>query len=295
MMNRRREQASQQSSRRRHHGRNESDSDDEVEPTNVVVASGPSDSDDEEKDEEIDGKGDDEVLDFTQPDYAVQMSQAELDADDDGFGGSGKKTNKIPTKPKVLQKLSDKALEELMAKLKLEKTFGLRVARVQDSSSKEVYLVLNNATSQEHLLHMNKTGKAASRGFLMMVLGLLWCAPGRRLSEGFGCDVIDKFWWLELDDLWKQLIRLDPKVKLKMNHPLLGDIPLLFKTFENQLYLDATSELDPDLKKIKYYQYGPRTLLEVSKVQILNFVCKVRNLVLRNDMSKNSQTISSTS
>jgi hypothetical protein len=41
-------------------------------------------------------------------------------------------------------------------------------------------------------------------------------------------------------------------------------------------YLDATSELNADLKKIKYYQYGPRTLMEVTKVQILNFVCKVR-------------------
>ncbi|KAE9271030.1 hypothetical protein PF008_g30455, partial [Phytophthora fragariae] len=72
-----------------------------------------------------------------------------------------------------------------------------------------------------------------------------------------------------------KLIRLDLKVKLKGEHPHLGDIPLLFKTFETQLYLDATSELDADLKKIKYYQYGPRTLMEVGKVQILNFACKL--------------------
>jgi hypothetical protein len=70
------------------------------------------------------------------------------------------------------------------AKQKIESVFGYRVVQVEDSSSKELYLVLNNASSQEHLLLMNKTGKAASRGFLMMVLGLLWCAPARKLSEG---------------------------------------------------------------------------------------------------------------
>lgn len=41
-------------------------------------------------------------------------------------------------------------------------------------------------------------------------------------------------------------------------------------------YLQATSEIDADLKKIKFYAYGARALLEVGKVQILNFVCKVR-------------------
>lgn len=41
-------------------------------------------------------------------------------------------------------------------------------------------------------------------------------------------------------------------------------------------YLQAVSELDVDLKKVKFYVYGPRTFLEVGKVQILNFVCKVR-------------------
>ncbi|KAG3253254.1 hypothetical protein PI124_g2156 [Phytophthora idaei] len=297
-MKRRREEASQRSKRSRHRDSigSEDASDDEVLPTYVVVADGP--SDDEEKEEDIDEE-EDALLDFTQTDYAAQMSQAEPLAGDDEEEEGGKR-NKEPTMPKALHKLSDKALDELTAKLvrymlykgglklpikfadiskevfsqyksvsryffyhakqKIENVFGYRVVQVEDSTSKELYLVLNNASSQEHLLLMNKTGKAASRGFLMMVLGLLWCAPARRLSE---------------DDLWKQLIRLDPTVKLKVNHPQLGDIPLLFKTFESQLYLDSTSELDVDLKKIKFYQYGPRTFLEVSKVQILNFVCKL--------------------
>ncbi|ETL42279.1 hypothetical protein F441_07029 [Phytophthora nicotianae CJ01A1] len=296
-LKRRREELSQRSKRPRHRDSIDSEdaSDDEVLPTNVVVADGP--SDDEAKEE--DNNEEEALLDFTQTDYAVQMSQAEPLAGDDSDEEASKR-NKEPTKPKALHKLSDKALDELTAKLvryvlykgglklpikfadiskdvfpqyksvsryffyhakqKIERVFGYRVVQVEDSTSKELYLVLNNASSQEHLQLMNKTGKASSRGFLMMVLGLLWCAPARRLSE---------------DDLWKQLIRLDPAVKLKVNHPQLGDIPLLFKTFESQLYLDATSELDVDLKKIKYYQYGPRTFLEVSKVQILNFVCKL--------------------
>ncbi|CAI5730696.1 unnamed protein product [Peronospora farinosa] len=302
-MKRRREEVSQRSKRSLHRdsvsSEDASETDDDVQPTNVVMASEPSDS--EEKGEDNDEDEEEALLDFTQTDYAVQMSQAKPADDDDENDddeGGGKKTNREPTKPRALHKLPDKALEELVAKLvryilykgglklpikfadiskdvypqyknvsryfffyakqKIESVFGYRVVRVENSLSKELYLVLNNASSQKHLLLMNKTGNAASRGFLMIILGLLWCAPARRLSE---------------DDLWKQLIRLDPK--LKVNHSLLGDIPLLFRTFENQLYLDATSELDSDLKKIKYYQYGPRTFLEVGKVQILNFVCKL--------------------
>ncbi|KAI9995873.1 hypothetical protein PInf_012941 [Phytophthora infestans] len=297
-LKRRREEASQRNKRSRHRDviGSEDASDDEVMPTNVVVDDGPSD----EEAKEEDNDEEEALLDFTQTDYVVQMSQVEPIAGDDSDDEGLTRRNKEPTKHKALHKLSDKALDELMAKLvrymlykgglklpikfadiskdvfpqyksvsryffyhakqKIESVFGYRVVQVEDSTSKELYLVLNNASSQEHLLLMNKTGKAASRGFLMMVLGLLWCAPARRLSE---------------DDLWKQLIRLDPTVKLKVNHPQLGDIPLLFKTFESQLYLDATSELDMDLKKIKHYQYGPRTFLEVSKVQVLNFVCKL--------------------
>ncbi|CAI5712837.1 unnamed protein product [Hyaloperonospora brassicae] len=311
-LKRRREDVSQRSTRSRHRDASDSEdaseTDDEVPPTNVVVAGSPSDSDEKERngdDDDDDNENDDddeeeeELLDFTQTDYAAQMSQADLEAEDDDDGG-GKKSDGKPTKPKALHRLSEKALEELVAKLvrymlyksglklpikfvdiskevfpqyknvsrylfffakqKIESVFGYRVVHVDDSSGKEMYFVLNSVSSQEHLLLMNKNGKAASRGFLMMVLGLLWCAPARRLSE---------------DDLWKQLARLDPKVQLKVNHPLLGDIPLLFKTLENQLYLNATFEIDPDLKKIRYYQYGPRTFLEVSKVQILNFVCKL--------------------
>ncbi|CAI5728737.1 unnamed protein product [Peronospora destructor] len=299
---RRREEASQHSKRSRIRDSVSSEdasvTDDDVQPTNVVMANKPSDN--EEKEDDNDEDEEEALLDFTQTDYAVQMSQDEPAVEDDDDERGAKKTNREPTKPRALYKLPDKALEELVAKLvrymlykgglklpikfadiskdvfpqyknvsryiffyakqKIESVFGYRVVRVENSLSKELYLVLNNASSQKHLLLMNKTGNAASRGFLMIVLGLLWCASARRLSEG---------------DLWKQLTRLDPKVKLKANHSMLGDIPFLFKTFENQLYLDATSELDSDLKKIKYYQYGPRTFLEVSKVQILNFVCKL--------------------
>lgn len=70
------------------------------------------------------------------------------------------------------------------AKQQLESVFGYRVVAVDESATKELYIVLNAQTSQEHLLLMNKNGKSPTRGFLMMVLGLLWCAPGRRLSEG---------------------------------------------------------------------------------------------------------------
>ncbi|RLN59064.1 hypothetical protein BBJ29_003106 [Phytophthora kernoviae] len=290
-MKRRRGQDTARSSKstRRESLDSEEASDDDVLPTNVVVADGPSEEEEEE----------DEALDFTQTEYAVQMSQVNQN-ESPTQDSEGSKANKTPTVPKSVAQLQSKALDDLTAKLvrymlykgglklpikfadiskdvfpeyksvsryfffiakkQVEDVFGYRVVQVEDSTSKELYLVLNNASSQEHLQLMNKTGKAATRGFLMMIMGLLWCAPVRRLSE---------------EELWKQLARLDPKIKVNREHPQLGDISQLFKMFETQLYLDATSELDQDLKKIKYYAYGPRTFLEVGKVQILNFVCKL--------------------
>ncbi|KAG7397362.1 Melanoma-associated antigen F1 [Phytophthora boehmeriae] len=288
MKRRRGQEAVQLSKSARRGSLDSEESEDDVPPTNVVVADGPSE-----------GEEEDEALDFTQTEYAVQMSQmnqSEAPTQD----GEASKANKTPSVPRAVAQLQTKALDDLTAKLvrymlykgglklpikfadiskdvfpeyknvsryffflakkQIEDVFGYRVVQVEDSSSKELYLVLNNASSQEHLQLMNKTGKASTRGFLMMILGLLWCAPVRRLSE---------------DELWKQLARLDPKIKVGGDHPQLGDISQLFKTFEAQLYLDATSELDPDLKKVKYYAYGPRTLMEVGKVQILNFVCKL--------------------
>jgi hypothetical protein len=70
------------------------------------------------------------------------------------------------------------------AKQHLENVFGYQVVAVDDSNSKEIYIVLNGASSQEHLLLVNKNGRSSARGFLMMVLGILWCAPARQLSEG---------------------------------------------------------------------------------------------------------------
>ncbi|TDH65199.1 uncharacterized protein CCR75_007336 [Bremia lactucae] len=192
-------------------------SEDGVMSANIVEADA---SGDDEND------GDDEaILDFTQTDYAIQMSQVETYSSESDSVEGESKLFKEPTKPKALHKLSDKALDELTAKLvrymvykgglklpikfaditkdvfpqfknvsryffyyakqKLEVVFGYRVVHVDDSISKEMYLVLNNASSQEHLLLMNKNGRAATRGFLMMVLGLLWCAPSRQLLEGW--------------------------------------------------------------------------------------------------------------
>ncbi|GMF35273.1 unnamed protein product [Phytophthora fragariaefolia] len=83
-----------------------SESESDVEPTNVVVADGPSDA--EEKDEDNEESEDEPLLDFTQTDYAVQMSQVEPPAEDDDEEGGGRKANKEPTKPKAVQQLSEK-------------------------------------------------------------------------------------------------------------------------------------------------------------------------------------------
>lgn len=179
-------------------------------------------ADDGSADEDADNGEEDGILDFTQPDYAVQLSESQAVADSQENGETPKsKSNAMPAR---VGQMSTKTIEDLSALLvrymlykaslklpikfgdiskdvfpkyknvsryffqkakeQLESVFGYRVMAVDDNSAKEVYLVLNAQTSQEHLLLMNKNGKSPTRGFLMMVLGLLWCAQGRRLSEG---------------------------------------------------------------------------------------------------------------
>ncbi|TMW68800.1 hypothetical protein Poli38472_006268 [Pythium oligandrum] len=236
----------------------------------------------------------DGTLDFTQPDYAMTQPVASQTPVE------GETTKKPPSIPSRVGQLSAKAIDDLTAQLvrymlykaglklpikfadiskevypkyknvsryffqkakqQLETVFGYEVVAVDDNSSKELYLVLNACKSQEHLLLVNKNDRSATRGFLMMVLGLLWCASGRQLSE---------------EDLWKQLELLDSSISPNRDHRQLGDVAQLLKTFENQLYLNSSSELDGDLKKVRFYSYGARTHLEVGKLQILNFVCKL--------------------
>jgi hypothetical protein len=163
------------------------------------------------------------------------------------------------------------------------------VIPVETNSAKEMYIVINSINSQEHQLQLNKDGRSPVKGLLMMILGLLWCADNRKLSE---------------EELWKQLALVDVKIKPGKDHPQLGDVQSVMKCFELQLlvsyqdnrilnvenaidfflflfayyvdrYLHSEMEIDADAKKIKYYSSGPRAILEVGKVQILNFVCKV--------------------
>lgn len=81
------------------------------------------------------------------------------------------------------------------AKKQLERVFGYQVVPVDDGTAKEVYLVINGTSSQEHWQLVNKTGKSSTRGLLMMILGLLWCAPARRLSEGTQSESWTKSRW----------------------------------------------------------------------------------------------------
>lgn len=205
-----------------------SDSDDEVQQVSAhsqgsSARTGAS-NDDGEGDDEVDDDDEDEedaALDFTQPDYAVQLSESQPADAQESSEAAKAKASAMPAR---VGQMSTKTIEDLSALLvrymlykaslklpikfadiskdvfpkhknvsryffqkarqQLESVFGYRVVAVDDNSSKELYIVLNAQTSQEHLLLMNKNGKSSSRGFLMMVLGLLWCAPARRISEG---------------------------------------------------------------------------------------------------------------
>lgn len=177
---------------------------------------------DDGHDESEDDSEDEEALDFTQTDYATQHLSQRSEPSESLDRESGKA--KAPSVPAKIAQLSDKAVDDLTAQLvrymlykgglnlpikfgdiskdvyptyknvsrfffhrakkQLESVFGYQVVPVDDSTSKEVYLVINATSSQEHWQLVNKTGKSAARGLLMMILGLLWCAPARRLSEG---------------------------------------------------------------------------------------------------------------
>ncbi|GLD94895.1 hypothetical protein PINS_up003520 [Pythium insidiosum] len=274
--------------------------DDDVQISQVVYsqnqANGSAGADADSGDGDDDEEEEDSGLDFTQPDYAFNSSSSQPSASQDG---ESSKAKPLAVPSKVAQ-LSEKAIEDLTAQLvryllykaclklpikfsdiskdvfpkyknvsrfffqkakqQLEDVFGYQVVPVEDGSSKELYLVINGQESQEHLQLVNKNDRCATRGLLMMVLGLLWCAPGRQLAE---------------DVLWKQLALVDSTIRSTKDHRQLGDISQLLKTFETQMYLSSTTELDADLKKIKFLSYGPRTYLEIGKVQILNFVCKL--------------------
>ncbi|KAF1332120.1 U6 snrna phosphodiesterase, partial [Globisporangium splendens] len=253
-----------------------SDSDEEVQPTarsqgsSARTNASSSRDDGEEVDDEEEEEEEDGMLDFTQPDYALQLSESQ--PADTQESSEKTKANAMPAR---VGQMSTKTIEDLSAllvrymlykaslklpikfadiskdvfpkhknisryffqkaKQQLESVFGYRVVAVDDSSSKELYIVLNAQTSQEHLLLMNKTGKSASRGFLMMILGLLWCAPARRISE---------------DDLWKQLALLDSSIKPTRDHAALGDVANLLKTFETQFAnaLGSGQSADPQFR-----------------------------------------------
>jgi hypothetical protein len=249
-------------------------------------------SDEEEKHGENLGESEEdseeeELLDFTQTDYATQQVSQRSDPSEAQEREGGK--TKSPTMPAKVAQLSEKAVDDLTAQLvrymlykgglklpikfgdiskdvyptyknvsrfffhrakkQLESVFGYQVVPVDDSTSKEVYLVINATSSQEHWQLLNKTGKSPARGLLMMVLGLLWCATGRRLSEGkvplaiaLRCSLVRTLPRTtaqprHAEDLWKQLERVDSRVKENREHPQLGDVSQLMKTFETQMFV----------------------------------------------------------
>ncbi|KAF0688499.1 Aste57867_19900 [Aphanomyces stellatus] len=279
----------------------ESDDSDEVEfqPKRAKVASQPNQSQrrppaDEEAPRASDE--DDDDLDFTQRgephDVAATqpMSQSVDDDDEPARIASMNATTKEDLTVKTVRYLLYKANTHTTIKLgdlakdifkdyrnatrhflgiaakKLEAIFGYKVLPVDDSlapgaGKRDVFIIVNSMTDQSHLLKVNKCHGKKERGLLMMILGFIWCAPSRRLDE---------------DNMWKQLTLLDKSIR-NQKHPYFGDIPILLKTFESQLYLSSDSEIDPDGKRVKFYTFGPRSLAEVGKAQILTFVCKLVN------------------
>lgn len=111
-------------------------------------------------------------------------------------------------------------------------------------------------------VYRNSREMQAQKGLLMIILGFMWCLPGRRIGE---------------DELWRRLKQMDVDCRPKnLNHPALGDLGAWMKKIESQLYLISDQEINPDGKKVKTFSYGPRTYLEISKPRLLHFVHMVR-------------------
>lgn len=145
----------------------------------------------------------------------------------------------------------------------LRQVFGYRVVALDKEfgHKKDAFFVINNIDAPGHLKNLQSSASAPRNAFLMAVLGIIWCFPGRKVSEVH---------------LWKHLTQMDSSVHEKQtNHRQLGDVSQLIKQFELQLYLSSTQAINVDGSREKTYEYGPRALLEIGLPQILYSVQKV--------------------
>ncbi|XP_055980434.1 non-structural maintenance of chromosomes element 3 homolog [Sorex fumeus] len=140
---------------------------------------------------------------------------------------------------------------------RLRDVFGYRLVELEPRSS--TYILVNTLEPVEEDAEVRGDQGTPTAGLLMIVLGLIFM-KGNSVKE---------------TEVWDFLRRLD--VHPTKKHLIFGDPKkLITEDFVRQRYLDYrriphTDPVDYEL------QWGPRTLLETSKMKVLKFVAKVHN------------------
>lgn len=142
------------------------------------------------------------------------------------------------------------------ARNRLLAVFGIRL--VELCNKKGVYMLVNNFEQIPENTYLTWTESENARmGLLTIVLSIIFM-NGNSISEG------------ELFNVLKKV-----GVNVENPHPEFGDVQkLLAKEFVRQMYVEY--QRVPDSDPVAFdFQWGPRAYEEVSKKDLLDFVCQV--------------------
>jgi hypothetical protein len=157
------------------------------------------------------------------------------------------------------------------AQKKLRDVFGYDVVSIgekeSDDKNREVgpFILVNLLDERviADILTVDKTANA-TRGFLILVLSLIFCQKGHRIKSS---------------DLWKSLAELGLARKKNSSEYVTIELEASLALFEKQRYIlkDKESDLDEDNQPVLSYSMGPRAMQEVGKRNILHCVSQIMN------------------
>lgn len=142
------------------------------------------------------------------------------------------------------------------ARVKLQKVFGIRLVELPDKKGQ--YMLINDIETNPEHSHLSwSKPENAQMGLLATVLAIIFMNDNS-IADG---------------ELWHALKKLD--VTAECHHPEFGDVhKLLSKDFVRQLYLEYRSVPNSD-PVVHEFMWGPRAHEEVSKMELLDFVCQI--------------------
>ncbi|XP_071960645.1 non-structural maintenance of chromosomes element 3 homolog [Antedon mediterranea] len=176
---------------------------------------------------------------------------------------------KIPIKRtdinKHVLKDNSKAYTEIFrqAKERLKNVFGLEVTELELTATKtknKVYILLNTLDADTHSDFVDMSSEEPRMTLLLIVLSIIFMNQGQVITDAL---------------LWHILQKLDINCDEGKDHEVFGDVKrILTIDFTKQMYLEYT-KIPNSETPIHEFRWGLRAHKEISKRQILDFVCKV--------------------